>query len=143
MYILSCRAYQLSMIAHQHPSIFLEVQLLERAATWTELVGCQHTVHFHTANATVSLHSMLSSYPGPIKLITVQVRQLRPPCSLPSPSLSLSRANKPLIPPFIFSPPSCSFPAPPPFFFPHSFPPPPTLPWSKQAWSEQFFVIVL
>lgn len=60
------------------------MQLLERAAAWTELVGCQDTVHFHTANATVSLQSMLSSYAGPIKLINVQVRQT---CPLSSPSL--------------------------------------------------------
>ncbi len=49
------------------------MQLLERASAWVKLAGCQDTVHFHIANATVSLHSMLSSYPGPIDLITIQV----------------------------------------------------------------------
>lgn len=74
-------------------AILLGVQLLERAATWTELVGCQHTVHYHTANATVSLYSMLSNYTGPIKLITIQVRQLLAPHALPS-SLPLSVQSK-------------------------------------------------
>lgn len=64
---------------------FSGMQLLERAAAWTELVGCQNTVHFHTANATVSLHSMLSSYPGPVQLVTIQVRQAPPSYSHPGP----------------------------------------------------------
>ncbi len=49
------------------------MQLLDRATAWAKLVGCADTVHFHVANATVSLYSMLSSYPGPIDLINIQV----------------------------------------------------------------------
>ena len=60
-----------------HENVFLKVpvcvQLLDRAAAWARLAGCADTVHFHLANATVSLHSMLSSYPGPIELINIQV----------------------------------------------------------------------
>ena len=50
------------------------MQLMDRANTWAELSGCQGTVHFRLANATVSLQSMLSSYPGPIQLVTIQVQ---------------------------------------------------------------------
>ncbi|KAL3158702.1 hypothetical protein ABBQ32_011442 [Trebouxia sp. C0010 RCD-2024] len=60
------------MPAYNVLGIDIRAKLLERATAWTELVGCQDRIHFHTANATVSLHSMLSSYPGPIKLFTVQ-----------------------------------------------------------------------
>jgi len=49
------------------------MQLLDRAMAWAKLMGCADTVHFHVANATVSLYSMLSSYPGPIELINIQV----------------------------------------------------------------------
>ena len=49
------------------------MQLLDRATAWAKLVGCADSVHFHVANATVSLYSMLSSYPGPIDLINIQV----------------------------------------------------------------------
>ena len=56
------------------------MQLLDRATAWAKLVGCADTVHFHVANATVSLYSMLSSYPGPIELINIQVGTKVMPC---------------------------------------------------------------
>lgn len=49
------------------------MQLMERANEWAVLLKLQHSVHFMMANATVSLESMLSTYPGPLSLITVQV----------------------------------------------------------------------
>ncbi len=49
------------------------LQLIERANSWAGGLGLLGSVHFMVANATVSLGSMLSSYPGPLALVTVQV----------------------------------------------------------------------
>ena len=54
----------------------VHLQLVERASSWTAGLGLQGSVCFMTANATVSLGSMLSSYPGPLTLVTVQVMPL-------------------------------------------------------------------
>ena len=54
----------------------VRLQLIERASSWTAGLGLQGSVCFMTANATVSLGSMLSSYPGPLTLVTVQVMPL-------------------------------------------------------------------
>lgn len=49
------------------------LQLIDRANKWAELLQQTHRVHFHLANATVSFQSMLSSYPGPVQLVSIQV----------------------------------------------------------------------
>ena len=49
------------------------LQLIGRANSWAGGLGLQGSVHFMMANATVSLGSMLSSYPGPLTLVTMQV----------------------------------------------------------------------
>jgi hypothetical protein len=49
------------------------MQLIDRANSWARLLGVTEQVHYMMANATVSLESMLSSYPGPLTLVTVQV----------------------------------------------------------------------
>ena len=46
---------------------------MDRGNQWARLTPHAGCVHFHTANATVSLDSMLSSYPGPLQLVTIQV----------------------------------------------------------------------
>ncbi len=50
------------------------VQLIERANSWTAGLSMHSSVHFMMANATISLGSMLSTYPGPLSLVTVQVQ---------------------------------------------------------------------
>ena len=49
------------------------LQLIERANSWTAGLSMHSSVHFMMANATISLGSMLSTYPGPVSLVTVQV----------------------------------------------------------------------
>jgi len=39
-------------------------QLVERANTWAARLGCEQDVQFVYSNATISLATMLSSYPG-------------------------------------------------------------------------------
>ncbi len=75
--------------AHRCPS---SLQLVDRGNQWARLTPHAGCVHFHTANATVSLDSMLSSYPGPLQLVTAQVgrcavpgRATQAPCSLSRP----------------------------------------------------------
>ena len=50
-------------------------QLIDRGNSWADLLQLSPVVHFRMANATVSLQSMLASYPGPLSLVTVQVRE--------------------------------------------------------------------
>lgn len=45
---------------------------IDRANRWANQLGYHRRVRFVRANATVSLTSMLSTYPGPIELITIQ-----------------------------------------------------------------------
>lgn len=47
-------------------------QLVDRANQWACMLGCGDQVHYIFANATVSLASMLSSYPGPVSSFFVQ-----------------------------------------------------------------------
>ena len=49
------------------------LQLIERANSWSSGLSRRSSVYFMYANATVSLSSMLSTYPGPLTLVTVQV----------------------------------------------------------------------
>ena len=50
------------------------LQLIVRANTWAQAMGMQGQVLFELANATISLQSLLASYPGPLTLATIQVR---------------------------------------------------------------------
>lgn len=51
------------------------LQLIDRANEWAKELQVAHRVFFEEANATVSLESMLSSYPGRLELATIQARQ--------------------------------------------------------------------
>ena len=55
--------------------VYAGLQLIDRANSWADMLQCAPVVHFLMANATVSLESMLASYPGPLSLVTVQVRK--------------------------------------------------------------------
>lgn len=55
------------------------LQLMDRANEWAKILELQNSVHFMMANATVSLESMLATYPGSLSLVTVQVPLLRCP----------------------------------------------------------------
>lgn len=52
------------------------LQLMERANEWAKILELQNSVHFMMANATVSLESMLATYPGSLSLVTIQVGPL-------------------------------------------------------------------
>eukprot|EP00884_Botryococcus_braunii_P022195 jgi/Botrbrau1/865/Bobra.0352s0055.2 len=47
-------------------------KLVDRGNEWARLAGLSGRVRFETANATVSLASLLSTYPGPLTLLTIQ-----------------------------------------------------------------------
>ena len=49
------------------------MQLIERANAWAGELGMGRRVFFEQANATISLDSMLRSYPGSLELCTIQV----------------------------------------------------------------------
>lgn len=46
---------------------------MERANQWAQISEVGDRVRFQLANATVSLDHMLSSYPGGVELVTIQV----------------------------------------------------------------------
>ena len=50
------------------------VQLIERANEWAKELKLSTAVSFQHANATVSLASMLATYPGQLQLATIQAR---------------------------------------------------------------------
>ena len=50
------------------------MQLIERANEWAKELRLNTAVSFQHANATVSLASMLASYPGQLQLATIQAR---------------------------------------------------------------------
>ncbi|KAK9909195.1 hypothetical protein WJX75_008585 [Coccomyxa subellipsoidea] len=58
----------------RHNLLGLDIRnkLMERANEWAKLLDLHKSVHFMMANATVSLESMLATYPGPLSLVTVQ-----------------------------------------------------------------------
>lgn len=66
------------------------MQLIERANSWTAGLSMHSSVHFMMANATISLGSMLSTYPGPVSLVTVQVHLQ----AVPLPGLHMAFSNK-------------------------------------------------
>lgn len=47
-------------------------QVVERAQRWAEGLGLAGRVRYARANATISLRSMLESYPGGLDLVTIQ-----------------------------------------------------------------------
>lgn len=49
------------------------LQLVARANEWAQELRLNRRALFDQANATVSIESMLSTYPGPLQLVTVQV----------------------------------------------------------------------
>jgi hypothetical protein len=51
----------------------MRAQLIDRANSWAGVLEVGHSVRFLMANATVSLDSMLATYPGPLSLVTIQV----------------------------------------------------------------------
>ncbi|BDA41833.1 probable tRNA (guanine-N(7)-)-methyltransferase at N-terminal half [Coccomyxa sp. Obi] len=57
---------------HNLLGLDIRSKLMDRANDWTKILELQHSVHFMMANATVSLESMLATYPGPLSLVTVQ-----------------------------------------------------------------------
>jgi tRNA (guanine-N7-)-methyltransferase len=52
--------------------IEIRAPLVERANKWAAKLGCQHRVHYLYANATVSLATLLGTYPGPLVRVAVQ-----------------------------------------------------------------------
>lgn len=50
-------------------------QLMNRANLWAAQRSLQHRLRYLIANAAISLPSLLASYPGPVKLVCVQVGQ--------------------------------------------------------------------
>ncbi|KAJ9513742.1 hypothetical protein QJQ45_015506, partial [Haematococcus lacustris] len=60
-----------SMLALYHATMGA-VQLVGRANEWAERLGFKSKVVYVHANATVSLASMLATYPGPVQLVCVQ-----------------------------------------------------------------------
>lgn len=46
--------------------------IIKRANEWAGHLGLADRVHFVRSNATVSISSLLSTYPGPVELVTIQ-----------------------------------------------------------------------
>jgi len=46
--------------------------VIKRANEWSKHLGLDSRVHFVRSNATVSLATMLETYPGPVELVTIQ-----------------------------------------------------------------------
>lgn len=57
---------------HNLLGLDIRSKLMDRANEWAKILELQNSVHFMMANATVSLESMLATYPGPLSLVTVQ-----------------------------------------------------------------------
>mmetsp|Transcript_13820 Transcript_13820/g.29821 ORF Transcript_13820/g.29821 Transcript_13820/m.29821 type:complete len:405 (+) Transcript_13820:91-1305(+) len=57
---------------HNYLGLDIHKALMDRANGWVDLKGLQHCVHYHCANAAISLPSLLSKYPGPVHLVSVQ-----------------------------------------------------------------------
>lgn len=53
-------------------AVMRAAQIVDRANRWAELLGAQGSVAYVYANATISLASLLSTYPGPIMQILVR-----------------------------------------------------------------------
>lgn len=46
--------------------------IIKRANEWAMHLDLNSRVHFEKSNATVSIESMMSTYPGPVELVTIQ-----------------------------------------------------------------------
>ncbi|EIE25586.1 S-adenosyl-L-methionine-dependent methyltransferase, partial [Coccomyxa subellipsoidea C-169] len=57
---------------HNLLGLDIRAKLMERANEWARILELQNSVHFMMANATVSLESMLATYPGPLSLVSIQ-----------------------------------------------------------------------
>ncbi len=53
---------------------------MRRANEWAALLGVDSRARFEVANATVSLASLLATYPGPLALVTIQAQARQAPC---------------------------------------------------------------
>lgn len=49
---------------------------MDQATRWANRRGLHTRLHFRAANAAISLPTLLASYPGPVRLVCVQVRKL-------------------------------------------------------------------
>lgn len=58
----------------------LSLQHIDRAVKWAEASRKQAQLQYMFSNATVSLQSLLASYPGKLMLATIQVYALRNAC---------------------------------------------------------------
>jgi tRNA (guanine-N7-)-methyltransferase len=65
---------QVEEFAASHNGLGLEIRepIIKRANEWAVHLGLNSRVHFEKSNATVSIESMLSTYPGPVELVTIQ-----------------------------------------------------------------------
>jgi tRNA G46 methylase TrmB len=54
----------------------IRAKLVDRSNLWSDEVGVQSNVHFHFANATIALSSLLANYPGQVDCVSIQVRAL-------------------------------------------------------------------
>lgn len=54
----------------------IRAKLVDRSNLWSDEVGVQSNVHFHFANATIALASLLAKYPGQVDCVSIQVRAL-------------------------------------------------------------------
>jgi hypothetical protein len=51
----------------------IRAKLVDRSNLWSGEVGVQSNVHFHFANATIALSSLLAKYPGQVDCVSIQV----------------------------------------------------------------------
>ena len=65
---------QVDGFAASNNALGLEIRepIIKRANEWAMHLGLDSRVHFVRSNATVSIESMLSTYPGPVELVTIQ-----------------------------------------------------------------------
>jgi tRNA (guanine-N7-)-methyltransferase len=64
----------LMQIEKQNNALGLEIRepIIKRANEWAKHLGLDNRVHFVRSNATVSISTVLETYPGPIELVTIQ-----------------------------------------------------------------------
>ncbi len=64
----------LVQVESEKNALGLEIRdpVIKRANEWAKHLGLDTRVHFARSNATVSLKTMLETYPGPVELVTIQ-----------------------------------------------------------------------
>ena len=64
----------LTQVETEKNGLGLEIRdpIIKRANEWSKHLGLNKRVHFVRSNATVSVATMLETYPGPIELVTIQ-----------------------------------------------------------------------